>query len=68
MPSLAESAPLIEPALIVKVSLPVPELNAAIEPALPSIVSVLLPMPRSTLPARDTPLVLPLIVSESLPP
>ena len=68
VPSLAASAPVIEPALIVKVSLPVPELSAAIEPALLFIVRLLSPLPKSTLLARDTPLLLPLIVSVSLPP
>ena len=68
VPSLAASAPMIEPALIVKVSLPVPELSAAIEPALLFIVRLLSPLPKSTLLARDTPLLLPLIVSVSLPP
>ena len=68
VPSPALTAPVTEPALMVKVSLPVPELSDKTVPALPFIVRLLLPLPRSTLLESETPLVLPLTVSVSLPP
>ena len=67
LPSLAETAPLTEPALIEKVSSPVPELTAAIVPAEPFMVRLLVPSPRSRVPVRETPLPLPLTVAVSLP-
>ena len=68
LPSLADTAPVTEPALIEMVSSPVLEVIEAIEPALPDIVRLLVPLPRSTPPVRDTPLLLPLTVTLSLPP
>ena len=68
LPSPVDTAPLTKPERIEIVSSPVPEVIEAIEPAPLAIVRLLVPLPRSTPPVRDTPLLLPLTVTVSLPP
>ena len=50
LPSPALTAPITDPALIEKVSVPVPEFTEATVPAEPFIVRLLVPSPRSRLP------------------